>query len=86
MFSFLPNLRKLLIKLIQETNLERLLTNKISCGVSICYLLISLPLLAAPSSRVTRFFSVKYTKIGKKYTKLQQNIPNGHTIYQTAVK
>jgi hypothetical protein len=36
--------------------------------------------------RVARFFLVQYTKMGVKYTKLPQNIPDIHRIYQMAVK
>jgi hypothetical protein len=36
--------------------------------------------------RVARFFSVQNTKTVEKYTKLQQNITNGHKIYQMVVK
>jgi hypothetical protein len=35
-------------------------------------------------SRVARF--LKNTQIGKNYTKLPQNIPNGHKIFPMAVK
>jgi hypothetical protein len=36
--------------------------------------------------RVARFFLVQNTKTGGKYTKLPQNIPNGHKIFPIAVK
>jgi hypothetical protein len=32
--------------------------------------------------RVTRFFLVQHTKTWKRYTKLPQNIPNVHKLYQ----
>jgi hypothetical protein len=36
---------------------------------------------------IARFFFIKYTKTGgNMYTKLAQNIPNGHEVYQMAVK
>jgi hypothetical protein len=35
---------------------------------------------------VARFFLVQNTKNGEKYTKLAQNIPNGHKIFPMAVK
>jgi hypothetical protein len=37
-------------------------------------------------NRVARFFLVQNTKTGKTYTKLPQNIPNGHKIFPMAVK
>jgi hypothetical protein len=33
-----------------------------------------------------RFFFVQHTKMGQKYTKQTQNIPNDHLIYRMTVK
>jgi hypothetical protein len=52
----------------------------------ICYQDTSL-LLILYGSRVAIFFLVNpFTKMGKNYNRWPQNIPNGHKIYQMAVK
>jgi hypothetical protein len=38
------------------------------------------------STRVARFFFAQYTNTGEKYSKLPQNIPDGHKLYNMVVK